>query len=73
MSGVGKSLGEISRCSVDDTGRDVRFPSADRLLFEIGGDGAWLVMPTCKGLKESSNSVLRPLISSVSMEIEIFY
>jgi hypothetical protein len=60
--GLGKTLGEVSRCSMDDVGRDVRCPSSARLLLAKLGEtfpdccvGVGLVIPTCKGLKASSN------------------
>jgi hypothetical protein len=31
-------------------------------------DAAGLVIPTCKGLKESSNELPRPFVSSVSIK-----
>lgn len=74
MSGLGRALGEPSRCSFDDGGRDVRCPLSAIVVLGIGGeilpacwDGVGLVIPTCKGLKESSNELLCPFDSSVSI------
>jgi hypothetical protein len=65
VPGLGKAFGDVSRCSSNDVGRDVRCPSSAKLLFDccVG-----LVIPTCKGLKDSSYELLRPFVSSASIK-----
>ncbi len=51
----------------------MRCPSSIGIVGEILPDcctGVGLVIPTCKGLKESSNELLRPFVSSVSIQNE---
>lgn len=68
VSDIGKAFGEISWCSTDDVGRDVRLFCDVGDMLPVCCDGVWLVIPTCKGLNESSNPLVRPFISSVSIQ-----